>query len=187
MDTVTIRNVTASDAPALLAIYAPYVEKTAITFEYDVPSLPDFSARIRRTLERYPYLAAEREGELIGYAYAGPFHERAAYDWCVETSIYLKMEERGRGVGTRLYAALEDALARQGVLNANACIAWPEQEDAYLTQGSVRFHEALGYRRIGQFHDCGFKFGRWYSMVWMEKLLGAHPAAPAPVVPYRSL
>ena len=172
------------DAAALLEISAPYVEKTAITFEYAVPSPEEFAGRIARTLERYPYLAAEAEGRIMGYAYAGPFKERAAYDWAVETTVYVREEAKRQGVGRTLYAALERCLAAQGVLNLNACVACPEREDEYLTRDSVDFHRRMGYRLAGEFRQCGCKFGRWYNMVWMEKHIGLHPADPPPVKPF---
>jgi len=184
---IVIRAATPADAAELLAVYAPYVEQTAITFEYDVPSEQEFADRIRRTLERYPYLVAECGGRILGYAYAGPFKERAAYDWAVETTIYVRLDCRRSGVGRLLYDALERALAAQHILNLNACIAWPEQEDEYLTMDSVSFHERLGYRLVGRFRKCGYKFGRWYDMVWMEKLIGEHQAEMPPVIPFPEL
>lgn len=181
---LTICPAAPEDAAVLLAVYAPYVERTAITFEYDVPTLADFTGRIARTLARYPYLAAERGGEIVGYAYAGPFKERAAYDWAVETTVYVREDQRRRGVGRALYRALERCLAAQGVLNLNACIACPEEADEYLTWDSVEFHTCLGYRLVGEFYGCGCKFGRWYNMAWMEKHIGAHLPDPAPVRPF---
>ena len=118
-----IRRATENDAEALLKIYAPYVEHTAITFEYEVPSVEEFRSRIRHTLEKYPYLVAEEDGELLGYAYVGPFHDRSAYDWAVETSIYVDERKIHKGVGGKLHDALEQALKIQGILNMNACIA----------------------------------------------------------------
>lgn len=180
----TIRPAAPEDAAALLTIYAPYVEKTAVTFEYDVPTPEDFAGRIARTLARYPYLAAESAGQLLGYAYAGPFKDRPAYDWAVETTVYVRRDLRRRGLGRALYAALERCLGAQGVLNLNACIACPEQEDKYLTRDSVDFHSRLGYRLVGEFSRCGCKFGRWYNMVWMEKHIGPHTENPSPVRPF---
>lgn len=171
---VHIRTAVIQDAGALLEIYAPYVENTAITFEYEVPSIQEFENRIRQIQKKYPYLAAELDGELVGYAYADVFHERAAYDWAVETSIYVKQDRKGMGIGGKLYKALEGALAAQGILNLNACIACPQKEDAYLTKDSIAFHEHLGYRLVGEFYECGYKFNRWYNMVWMEKHIGVH-------------
>lgn len=171
---VLIRVAKPEDAQALLSIYAPYVEQTAITFEYIVPSVEEFRKRIENTLKKYPYLVAERNGEIIGYAYAGPFKAKAAYSWSVETSIYLKSGEKRRGLGRRLYEELEERLKKQGILNLYACIAYPETEDEHLTKDSVYFHEKMGYRIIGTFYQCGYKFHRWYHMVWMEKMIGKH-------------
>ena len=184
---VRIRTATVEDAEAILAIYAPYVTDTAITFEYEVPGIEEFQERIRHTLKRYPYLAAEKDGVIIGYAYAGPFKERAAYDWAVETTIYVDISRKKMGIGKKLYAALEQSLAQQNILNLNACIGYPEQEDEYLTKNSVEFHKHLGYRLVGEFYQCGYKFGRWYNMVWMEKQIGKHTDDPRPVIPFEEL
>lgn len=171
---IKIRIAVAEDAKELLAIYAPYVEKTAITFEYEVPSAEEFADRIRHVLKKYPYLAAESGGEMIGYAYADAFKERAAYAWSVETSVYVRADRKKQGVGRLLYEALEQILKRQGILNLNACIAYPEEEDEYLSKDSVLFHDRMGYRMVGEFRQCGYKFNRWYNMVWMEKQIGEH-------------
>lgn len=184
---ITIRPVSPADSQALLDIYRPYVEHTAITFEYEVPTAEEFARRIRRTLKRYPYLAAEKDGHFLGYAYAGPFHERAAYDWCAEVSIYIRTDVRGTGIGKKLYEALEHALAAQNILNLYACIAWPDKEDEYLTRNSADFHRHLGYEPAGMFKNCGYKFGRWYSMIWMEKQLGTHSGHAEPIIPFQEL
>ena len=177
-----IRTASPRDGAALLKIYGPYVERTAITFEYRVPSVEEFSGRIEWTLKQYPYFAAEFEGELVGYAYAGPFHEREAYDWAVETSIYVAWDQRKMGIGRRLHDALETALREQGILNMNACVACPCGEaDEYLTWSSLEFHRHLGYRLVGEFWQCGYKFGRWYNMIWMEKIIGEHRPQQPPV------
>lgn len=184
-----IRIATVDDAQAMLELYRPYVLETAITFETHVPSLDDFTERVRRTLLRYPWIVAEDgQGDIVGYAYAGTFKNRSAYDWSVETSIYLRRDMRGHGLGRKLYEELECLLGKMGIKNLNACIAYTEREDdPYLTNGSVRFHGRMGYTMVGIFHDCGFKLGRWYSMVWMEKMLGAHDGAPDPVIPFSQL
>lgn len=182
-----LRTVVPEDAEALLQIYAPYVRETAITFEYSVPSVEEFRRRICHTLERYPYLAAVLDDEIVGYAYTGAFHSRAAYDWCAETTIYLDRARRNMGIGKRLYQALEGVSLAQNLLNLNACIAYPEEEDEFLTKNSVEFHTHMGYRPVGCFHKCGYKFGRWYHMVWMEKLLAQHPESPKAVVPFSQL
>lgn len=183
-DGIKIRAASPEDAPALLRVYAPYVKNTAITYEYDVPSVDEFSKRIETTLKRFPYLVLERGGEIIGYAYAGPLHSRPAYDWSVETSLYLSENVRGGGLGRLLHDALENVLREQGFLSMNACIAYPEKEDEYLTRNSAEFHAHLGYRMIGGFMKCSYKFRRWYGMVWMEKLIGEHLEDQPPVTPF---
>ncbi|MBQ8390031.1 MAG: N-acetyltransferase [Oscillibacter sp.] len=176
-----IRFAQPEDAAALLAIYKPYVEKTAVTFEYDVPTVEEFRARIRKTLQKYPYLVAEDGDRALGYAYAGPFIGRAAADWAVEVSIYVDRDCRGKGAGRALYEALETLLGEMGILNLNASIAVPEEEDEYLSCDSLRFHARLGYAQVGQFHRCGYKFGRWYHLAWMEKHIGEHLSPQPPV------
>lgn len=171
---IHIRVASVDDAEALLAIYAPYVVKTAITFEYEVPSLDEFRGRICHTLQKYPYLVAEEKGKILGYAYVGPFHDRAAYDWAVETSIYVDENLRRSGVGGKLNRALEAVCKAMGILNMEACIGVPEVEDEHLTRNSEEYHTHIGYRLVGEFYKCGYKFGRWYNMVWMEKLIGEH-------------
>lgn len=171
---ITIRIASPSDAPELLAIYAPYITKTAISFEYDVPSVEEFADRIRTTLEKYPYLAAESDGHIVGYCYVSILHGRQAYDWSVETSIYVDQNCKRMGIGKKLHDALEQALSAMGILNLYACIAFPIGEDPYLTEDSVHFHEHLGYTHTAHFHKCGYKFNRWYDIVWMEKTIGKH-------------
>lgn len=171
---MAIRSAGTDDAPRLLEIYAYYVADTAISFEYDVPSQEEFRSRIEATLKKYPYLVLEEDGVIRGYAYAGLFKGRAAYGRSCEVSIYVDREARGRGYGRRLYEALEEKLRAQGILNAYACIASPIREDEYLTKNSELFHQHMGYRKVGEFHQCAYKFDRWYDMIWMEKMIGAH-------------
>lgn len=169
-----IRSANVDDAARTLDIYAYYVEHTAVSFEYDVPTLDEFSSRMAKTLERYPYLVLEEDGRILGYAYAGPFKGRAAYDRSCEVTIYVERSARGRGYGRALYEELERRLGEAGMLNLYACIADPLEEDEYLTRDSERFHERLGFTKVGEFHQCGYKFHRWYNMIWMEKLIGSH-------------
>lgn len=173
-----IRIATEQDAERLLEIYAYYIKNTAITYEYDVPSIEEFAARIRRILKGYPYLVAEENGKIVGYAYASRFHERKACDWAVETAIYVDKDIKKKGIGKALYIALEKALSYQNIISLNACIAKPLVEDEYLTMNSIHFHEHVGYRFAGEFYKCGYKFGRWYDLVWMEKFLMEHPDKP---------
>ncbi len=169
-----IRKAAIEDAQRLLEIYAYYVKNTAITFEYDVPSLEEFTNRIDGTLKKYPYLVLEEDGIIQGYTYAGAFGSRAAYGHSCETTIYLDHNSKGRGYGRVLYEALEQALKSMGILNMYACIADPIEEDEYLTRNSEQFHQHLGFAKVGTFHKCGYKFGRWYNMIWMEKIIGEH-------------
>ena len=169
-----IRNAVPDDAARLREIYAFYVTNTAVSFEYEVPSLDEFRRRITDTLEKYPYLVLEEDMVIQGYAYAGVFKARAAYDRSCEVTVYLDPAAKGRGFGRRLYEALEKALKARGILNLYACIGDPMTEDEYLTKNSERFHQHLGYRKVGEFHRCGYKFGRWYNMIWMEKIIGEH-------------
>lgn len=125
METLKFRVARPEDAEALLAIYAPYVEETAITFEYEVPSVEAFRARIAHTLATYPYIVAVEENNIIGYAYVGRLHERAAYDWSVETSIYVDRRARKQGLGRQLYERLEAILRAMHIISVNACIAYP--------------------------------------------------------------
>ena len=186
-DRITLRVASLEDAEALLKIYAPYVQKTAITFEYEVPSVKEFRERMENTLKKYPYLVAQKDGELLGYAYTGPFGSRAAYSWAAEVSIYLREDSRKMGLGKKLYQVIEEISRLQNITNLNACIGYPEKEDAYLTKNSAEFHRHLGYRLVGEFHQCGYKFGRWYNMVWMEKIIGKHSPTPAAMIPFPEL
>ncbi|MCM1134926.1 MAG: GNAT family N-acetyltransferase [Clostridium sp.] len=182
-----IRVATKEDAGELLAVYTPYVTGTVISFECEVPGILEFQRRIQNTLKKYPYLLAEKNGEILGYTYTGPFVGRAAYNWAAETTIYLKEDKKKIGIGRALYEALEKVSKAQNILNLNACIGYPEVEDEYLTKNSVQFHEHMGYRMVGEFHKCGYKFGRWYNMVWMEKMLGKHVERPEEVIPFSEL
>lgn len=173
----TIRNATLADCPRILDIYRHYVEKTAISFEYDTPTLAEFETRMKNTMAHFPYLVAEVDGRVMGYAYAGPFIRRAAYDHCCELTIYLDPTARKTGLGRMLYDALETALKALGYRNLYACIGYPEIEDEYLTRNSADFHAHLGFTLAGTFRNSGYKFGRWYDMIWMEKLLGPYPTA----------
>ena len=135
---IQIRSAAPADAPALLAIYAPYVAHTAITFEYDVPAEAEFARRIAETLKRYPYLVAEEDGVPVGYAYAGKFHDRAAYDWSVESTIYCAPDARGFGVGDLLYRALLELLEQCGYWNVYALVADPNPASEHIHEKLTR-------------------------------------------------
>ena len=171
---IIIRDAKVTDAKAIQTIYTPYVEKTAITFEYNVPTEEEFCRRIETVQQKYPWIVAEINGQVVGYAYASAFKPRDAYQWTIETSIYVDSNKKRSGIGRQLHEALEQRLKMQGILNMNACISFIDPEDEYLTLDSVRFHERLGYHKVAHFHQCGKKFNRWYDMIWMEKMIGEH-------------
>ena len=180
---IKIRIARPSDAENLLKIYTPYIEKTAITFEYAPPTAEEFRARMEKTLSRFPYLVAESEGNIVGYAYAGYYIPRTACDHACEVSIYLAENHRGNGLGKLLYSSIESILARQNITNIYASVAFSEKEDEYLTHASAHFHERMGYTQIGRFSKCGYKFGRWYDLLWFEKFIGAHET-PESFIPF---
>lgn len=184
---IIIREASTEDAEKLLEIYAYYVEHTAITYEFKIPTKEEFQKRIAATLKNYPYLVAEVDGDIAGYVYASRFRERAAYDWCVETSVYLSGKYQRLGIGRLLYERLEEILIKQNVTNLYACIADSATEDEYLTGGSEYFHEAMGYKTVAKFQKCANKFGRWYNLIAMEKVIGEHGCPPKAFIPYSKL
>ena len=148
----------------MLAIYAPYVRDTAITFEYEVPTAAEFGARLHHVLPEYPWLVCRTPGQVLGYAYAHRHMERAAYGWNVECSVYVLGSARGRGVGRALYGALLELLRLQGVVNAYGCIAVPNE-------ASESLHRATGFSLLGHFPASGWKQGRWHDIVWYGRCL----------------
>lgn len=159
---IEIRDAQLEDAKELLAIYRPYVEETAITFETEVPSLAEFKQRIETTQKQFPYLVAEIDDNIVGYAYAHEYYGRAAYAWTVEVSIYVDKTARSSGVGTALYDCLEAALQKQGIINFLACISLPNEP-------SICFHRKRGYQQVAHFDRVGFKFDTWHDIVWLQK------------------
>ncbi len=170
---ILIRNASPDDAERLLAIYTPYVTDTAITFEYDVPDTETFRQRIVKIVDQgYPYLVLEQDGVVAGYAYASRFRERKAYDYCSEVSIYLDMNARHEGLGRLLYQRLEEMLRSSGITDLIAVITVPAEEpDPYFSPDSIRFHRSCGFSEAGCLHKCGYKFGRWYHVSFMEKII----------------
>ncbi len=161
-----VRSATVEDAPAIQAIYAPFVKRTAISFEEVVPIADEMADRIAKTLERFPYLVAEHDGQVVGYAYAGPHRTRAAYRWSVDVTAYVADEVQRCGVGRALYSELLAALSRQGFHAAFAGITLPNAS-------SVGFHEAMGFRHVGVYREVGFKLGRWHDVGWWQRILAA--------------
>ena len=171
MSNITVRSATPKDAAAIWGIYRYYVEQTAISFEITLPTVEQMQQRIQRVLTAFPYLVAEAEGQVLGYAYAGPFIPREAYDHCAEVSIYISRESRRSGIGRMLYEELTDRLSAMGITQIYSCIGVPEQEDEYLNNNSAEFHAHMGFQEVGRFRNCGHKFGRFYHMIWMEKII----------------
>lgn len=166
------------DAAAILSVYAPYIEKTAVTFEYDVPNAAAFEQRVAQIAGEFPYLLLELDGELAGYAYAHRQAERAAFGWNAELSIYLKEGFTGRGVGVPLYSLLEELLAMQGYVNFYGVIT-----DS--NAGSIAMHEKMGYRIVGRHEKTGYKFGQWHDTVWLHKRI--KDGAPGVIIPVHML
>ena len=168
---MSIRLAKEQDIPRILEIYRPYVENTAISFEYTVPTLAEFTRRFFGITAWFPWLVWEEDGLVLGYAYAGRPWERAAYQWDASASIYLCPEAQGKGIGKKLYAVLEELLQKQGYKKVYAIITTANEP-------SIAFHRAVGYRHTATMPNCGYKFGNWYGTVWMEKELNAWDAPP---------
>lgn len=185
---MTLRVAKAEDAPALLDLYAWYVDHSAATFEYEVPGVEEFRNRITGTLNKYPYLVEEIDGKIVGYVYAGPFKSRQAYDWSAETSIYVDHRQRQKGIGRKLYDALEKIMRRQNFVHLYACIARPAREnDPYLSMASIDFHHCLGFVQCAEFRLCAWRFDAWYDMVWMERQIGTLQTPPQAIIPFCDL
>ena len=177
---ITLRFARPEDAAALAEIYRPYVEETSISFETEAPSAEEFARRMGEFSRVFPYLAAEEKGTLLGYAYAHAFHERAAYDWTVETSIYVRKDARGRHIGQMLYGGLLPLLKEQGVINACAVVTYPNDP-------SMAFHAAMGFREAGLLPNAGYKFGAWHSVSYLWLRLREDEGAPTSLRPVSAL
>ena len=169
-----IRLATFKDAPAIAEIYAPIVLATPISFETEPPDAQEFERRIAKVLTAHPWLVCEHEGNVTGYAYASRHHERAAYQWSVDTSVYIHSDFRRRGVGQALYTSLFSILVGQGFYNAYAGITLPNP-------GSVGLHESVGFKRLCIYRNVGYKLGSWYDVGWWE--LALQPLKSNPGVP----
>jgi phosphinothricin acetyltransferase len=162
-----------ADAAGCLAIYRPFIESSHTTFETEVPSVEEFARRIESTLKVRPWIVAEDEERVVGYAYASPVKDRAAYQWSVEVAIYVAPDSRRRGIGRALYLALFRCLAGQGFVNAVGVIALPNP-------ASIALHEALGFEKIAHLKGIGFKLGAWHDSGWWQKRLADPHSKPAP-------
>ena len=171
-----IRLATPADAAQCAEIYAPHVRDSAVSFEVDVPTAAEFEARIARTLERLPWLVCAEGDLVLGYAYAAPHQERAAFQWSVNVSVYVHEDHGRRGIGRALYTSLLACLRALGYFNAYAAIALPNP-------ASVGLHEAVGFRHIGTFDDIGYKLDRWHAVGWWGLALRerSDPDPPASV------
>ena len=174
-----IRLATPADAEAIRAIYAPYVVQTTFTFEYEIPTQEEFLRRMEK-LSVYPWLVYEQEGRVVGYAYGSPFNERAAYGWTADLSVYLEMDQRGGGIGRKLYECLMRLLRLQGIHNVYGIVTDPNPV-------SFRFHQKLGFEQKGHFDHIGFKHGKWLNVDFMAKDIAPTVENPTPVVPFLQL
>lgn len=166
-----IRSATPKDAAQLTDIYGYYVKNTAVSLEWEVPSLREFKKRIKNTLKNYPYLVAVQNGKIAGYCYAGAFKPRKSYRKSCEVSIYVEKSSIRQGLGKALYSALEAELINRGFENLYAFVVSPVVEDEYLTRNSEDFHTHSGYKTVGKFYKCAKKFNTYYNVICMEKLL----------------
>jgi phosphinothricin acetyltransferase len=171
---------TKDDAREILAIYAPYVKDTAITFDLEAPSEADFTRGMERVREIFPYLVAEDHGKIAGYAYAHPERERLAYQWNAELSVYVSRDYQRQGLGLRLYTALVELLGLLGYRNLYAVITLPNER-------SMALHRRMGFTHLAVHKNAGYKLGRWHDVIWLEKKLGPYRPDPAPPTPMNEL
>lgn len=162
-----IRLATLADAPAVAAIYRPYVEESTISFELVAPDAAMMRERMAKVLAKLPWLVCELDEGVVGYAHAGPHRDRAAYQWSVDVSIYLRRGLQRRGLGRALYTELFALLARQGYYTAYAGISLPNA-------ASTGLHESFGFEPVGVYRKAGFKFGGWHDVGWWQKPLRAY-------------
>jgi phosphinothricin acetyltransferase len=175
-----IRIAKADDAEGILAIYAPYIRHTSFTFETIVPSLDDFRERINSYLIHYPWLVCEINGTIAGYAYAAKHRERTAYQWCVESSIYIHDDYQKARIGKALYEALIEILRKQGFRNVYAVINLPNEK-------SVAFHENCGFVNFATYENVGYKLGRWKNVGWWKLSINEYGDEPAPPIKFSEL
>ena len=167
-----VRDATPDDAAACAAVYAPYVTETAISFEDVPPSAEEMARRIAAAQQRHAWLVLEDDGAVVGYAYAGPYKERAAYRWSCEVSVYLAPGRGRSGGGRLLYEALFDRLVERGYRTAVAGMTQPNE-------ASGAFHRALGFEPVGTWREIGWKHGRWRDVTWVQRSLTADDGPPA--------
>lgn len=166
--------------PEIQAIYAPYITDNAISFELEVPTVEELWRRAEAILPVTPWLVAELDGRVAGYAYASPHRDRLAYQWTREVSVYVHPDYRKAGLATRLYSALFQIVRLQGFTNLLAGITQPNEP-------SVRFHEQMGFRLVGIYHQIGYKLGRYYDVGWWELPLCTREEPPRPYTPFAEI
>jgi phosphinothricin acetyltransferase len=169
----TVRLATPDDAEQVQAIYAPYCH-TPISFEVQPPTVDEMRARLLKVLGHYPWLLCEDGGAVVGYVYATQHRERAAYQWSVDTTVYVRQGRQRRGVGRALYTSLLAVLPLQGFVNAYAGVTLPNP-------ASVGLHQAIGFRPVGVYERVGFKCGAWHDVAWFQRPLRPHPTEPEPL------
>jgi L-amino acid N-acyltransferase YncA len=163
---VRVRDATPADAQACADIYAPYVTDTAITFETEVPSVEAMAARIAAATATHAWLVAEDDGAVVGYAYGGPYKERAAYRWSCEVSVYVDRARQRTGAGRALYEALLERLAARGYRMAVGGMTLPNA-------ASVGLHAAMGFETVGTYRRIGYKHGAWHDVAWTQRSLAS--------------
>ena len=182
-----IRIAKEDDSEELLKIYSYYVKNTAITFEQTVPSLEEFTNRIKETLINYPYLVAVVDGKIVGYIYASRFRTRESYICSASSSIYIEKSYHRKGLGKKLYSEICNILLKQNITNVYAGIANPIEEDEYLTRNSEYFHKSMGFEIVAKYNKCANKFAKWYNLIEMEKIIGEHSNQQKDFIPFKFL
>ncbi len=175
-----IRTVDIDDSADILRIYSHYIISTAYTFEVDVPTISQFTKRVAEISKDYPFLVYVQDGKTVGYAYASKHRERDAYCYDVDVAVYMDVECRGAGIGTKLYNMLFEMLKKQGFYNAYAGITVPNER-------SVELHKKYGFEDIGVFKKTGYKFGKWHGVQWMGKALQDYGAQPKKILPVEKI
>lgn len=180
MNNIIISDVTRKDTKSILDIYSWYILNSAVTFEYDTPEIDQFQKRIDKIQEKYPYIKAEIDNKIIGFAYASALKERPAYNWACEVTIYLHKDYKHSGTGSYLYSKLFDILLKQNITNLYACVTLSNTE-------SLNFHKKLGFNQAGVFSNCGYKFGKWHGVAWLEKVIAEHSIKPKEFISYKNI